>query len=278
MSRPRDGVFDSDCRQIYNASMKTKLLLYYGIAGVLAFGRASAQPVIVNPSFETDSTPPYPGYGTITGWLPDQAIGTGYGLNEEGGPFADNGTVPNGTRVAFMQDNGTVSQTVSGFIPGEQYWLVYRENARGLCCGERRATLSVGIGGAIVIAEHEVSIVGGSNPFRFVTSDAFTVAEPEMTLSFTKGGFGDSTALIDDVRLLSRDALQLAISLIDGDVPAIGIQGIPGRMLTLEFKNSLVPEDPWQPLLNVLLTNGSDVFVDSEAPTSHPRFYRAWQP
>ena len=49
-------------------------------------------------------------------------------------------------------------------------------------------------------------------------------------------------------------------------------------MLTLEFKYSLVPEGSWQPLLNVLLTNGSDVFVDSEAPASHPRFYRAWQP
>jgi hypothetical protein len=49
-------------------------------------------------------------------------------------------------------------------------------------------------------------------------------------------------------------------------------------MLTLEFKHSLMPEVSWQPLLNVLLTNGWDVFVDSEAPTSPSRFYRAWQP
>jgi hypothetical protein len=266
----------------YNANMKTNFLLYYVVAGVvalvLAVGHACAQPVIINPSFEIDSTPPYPGYGTITGWLPDDAIRTGYGLNEEGGPFADNGKVPHGSRVAFMQDNGTLSQTVSGFIPGEKYFLVYRENARGLCCGERRATLTAKIGGMTVVTEHEVAIVGGSNPFRLVTSDAFTAAEAEMTLSFAKGGFGDSTALIDDVRLLSRGSLQLAISVIDGSVPAIRFQGIPGRMLMLEFKHSLMPEVSWQPLLNVLLTNGSDVFMDSEAPTSHPRFYRAWQP
>jgi hypothetical protein len=266
----------------YNANMKTNFLLYYVVAGVvalvLAIGHACAQPVIINPSFEIDSTPPSPGYGAITGWLPDDAIGTGYGLNEEGGPFADNGTVPHGSRVAFMQDNGTLSQTVSGFIPGEKYFLVYRENARGLCCGERHATLTAKIGGMTVVTEHEVPIVGGSNPFRLVTSDAFTAAEAEMTLSFAKGGIGDSTALIDDVRLLSRGSLQLAISVIEGSVPAIRIQGIPGRMLTLEFKHSLVPEGLWQPLLNVLLTNGSDVFVDSDAPTSHPRFYRAWQP
>ena len=198
----------------YSADMKTYFLLYYVVSGVvalvLAFGQACAQPVIMNPSFETDNTPPYPGYGTITGWLPDNAIGTGYGLNEQGGPFADNGKVPDGIRVAFMQDNGTLSQTVSGFITGETYWLIYRENARGLCCGERNATLTAKIGGTTVVAEHEVAIVGGSNPFRLVTSDAFTAAEAEMTLSFAKGGIGDSTALIDDVRFLSRGSLQLA--------------------------------------------------------------------
>jgi hypothetical protein len=262
--------------------MKTNFLLYCVASGVvallLAFDHACAQPVILNPSFETDSTPPHPGYGTITAWLPDVAIGTGYGLNEEGGPFADNGKVPHGTRVAFLQDNGVLSQAVSGFIPGEKYWLVYRENARGLCCGERSATLTAKIGGTTVVTEHEVTIVGDSNPFRLVTSEAFTATEGQMTLSFTKGGFGDSTALIDDVRLLSRGSLQLAISAIDGNSPAIRIQGIPGRMLTLEFKHSFVPEGSWQSLLNVLLTNGSEVFVDSEAPTSHPRFYRAWQP
>jgi hypothetical protein len=262
--------------------MKKELLCYYVAAGIfallVAFDQACAQPAILNPSFETDNTPPYPGYGTITGWLPDNAIGTGYGLNEEGGPFADNGKVPHGTRVAFMQDNGMLSQTVSGFIPGEKYWLVYRENARGLCCGERSATLSAKIGGTTVVTEHEVTIVGGSNPFRLVTSDTFTATESEMTLSFAKGGFGDSTALIDDVRLLSRESLHLAISVFAGNPPTIRIQGIPGRMLTLEYKHSLLTEGSWQPLLNILLTNGSNVFVDSEAPTSHPRFYRAWQP
>ena len=276
------GALFDDCRQILDlscsADMKTNFLVYYLASAVLTLGLVSAQPVILNPSFEADSVPPSPGYGTISGWLPDNAIGNGYGLNEEGGPFADNGKVPHGFRVAFMQDNGTLSQTVAGFIPGEKYWLVYRENARGLCCGERSATLTVKIGGATVVTEHEVAIVGGSNPFRLVTSDAFTAAEAEMTLSFVKGGIGDSTALIDDVQLLNRDSLHLAISVIEGNIPVIRIQGIPGRMLMLEFKHSLEPEGSWQPLLNVLLTNGSDVFVDTEATASQPRFYRAWQP
>ena len=46
--------------------------------------------------------------------------------------------------------------------------------------------------------------------------------------------------------------------------------------MILEYKNALVP-GTWETLLNVLLTNGSEVFVDSNAPSMHPRFYRARQ-
>jgi hypothetical protein len=259
-------------------------LVVSGLVAAFALvpGEASAQPLpgplIVNPSFEVDATPPHPGYGTITGWTPGSGLIDGYGINEVNWEFADNGSIPHGTRVAFIQDNGTLNQTVSGFVVGEPYWVVYRENARALCCGERMATLSLRVGSATVVAEHPVAIVGGSDPYRFVTSEVFTAPETHLTLSFTKGGTGDSTALIDDVRILSlsRDSLRLGIALLEGNLPAIRIQGIPGRMVTLEYKNALVP-GTWQSLLNQLLTNGSEVFVDSNAPTSHPRFYRAWQ-
>jgi hypothetical protein len=279
-----EGVFRCVCRPIAQGDsqvfMKNKVAPSFVLSAVIAWafvpGELSAQPVIVNPSFEVDGTPAYPGYSTITGWTPGGTISTGYGINEGGGPFADNGAVPHGTRVAFMQDNGTLSQTVSGFVVGEQYWLVYRENARGLCCGERVATLSATVGGTTVVSEHEVTIVGASAPYRFVTSAPFIAAETEMTLTFAKGGVGDSTALIDDVRMVSRDSLRLGIDLREGSLPVIRIQGIPGRMVTLEFKNALLPETSWQMLLNVLVTNGLE-FVDSNAPASHPRFYRAWQ-
>lgn len=68
---------------------------------------ASAQPVIMNPSFEADAVPPAPGYGTITDWTPGGGIGTSYGINEANGQFADNGTIPEGTNIAFMQHSGT---------------------------------------------------------------------------------------------------------------------------------------------------------------------------
>src|SRR6185503_15597942 len=138
------------------------MMRFFHLAAVTALLRlsAAAQPVIINPSFEADTTPPYPGYGTITGWTPGGGLVDGYGLNEVNGAFADNGSIPNGTRVAFIQDNGTLSQRVSGFTVGAPYWLAYRENARGLCCGDRFATLSVTVGGTTVIGNHVVPIVG----------------------------------------------------------------------------------------------------------------------
>jgi hypothetical protein len=238
---------------------------------------ASAQPVISNPSFEVDATPPYPGYGTITGWTAGGGISTGYGLNEAGGAFADNGIVPHGTKVAFMQDNGALSQTISGFKVGEPYWLVYRENARGLCCGERVATLSVVIGGTTVVTQHIVPIVGDSNPYRLVTSDSFTAQATDMTLTFEKGGSGDSTALIDNVELLSRDSLHLAIAFPSGGLPAISITGIPGHTITLEYKDELTPAPSWRTLFSFVLNDTTEVFLDGSTPTANSRFYRAWQ-
>lgn len=232
-------------------------------------------PRIVNPSFEADALPPFPGYGPITGWHPGGGIGTSYGLNLGTGPFADNGAIPDGAKAAFMQNNGTLSQTVSGFTVGAQYWLSYRENARANCCGERVATMSVIVGGTTVVPEHVVAIVGGENPFRFVASSVFTAPETTLTISFTKGGTGDSTALIDDVRI--APPLELGIALEEGNASAILVKGVPGRTIMVEFKNSLAPGTGWEALTNFTLTSGSAVVVDSGVPASNPRFYRARQ-
>src|SRR6185369_7746166 len=83
---------------------------------------------IVNPSFEADTFTVFPGYvsgnGPITGW---NALG-GHGINPGGGsPFADNGVIPNGSQVSFMQADGTNSQLVSGFSVGAEYYLHYYE-------------------------------------------------------------------------------------------------------------------------------------------------------
>ena len=61
--------------------MKPYLVSFLAL-GTLAFlCHPAAGQTIINPSFETDAVPPYPGYGTITGWT------GGSGINDATGPF-----------------------------------------------------------------------------------------------------------------------------------------------------------------------------------------------
>ena len=130
---------------------------------------------MINPSFEADRFSITPGYvlnnGPITGWSGSDANG----INPGGGvsPFADNGTIPRGNQVAFLQggdpisQSSTLSQRVSGFTVGAEYYVQYYENARN-CCSGTVPFLEVKIGGATIVAAHPVPPVGGTNPYARV--------------------------------------------------------------------------------------------------------------
>jgi hypothetical protein len=205
-------------------------------------GRERTQPSIVNPSFEAAPASDAGGYGAIPGWTADAIMGTDHGINERGGPFADNGAVPHGSRVAFLQHNGGLSQKVSGFVAGEKYWLFFRENARGLCCGERAAILKTLIGETMVVPEHEVAVAGGSNPYRLVISEAFVATGSDMILSFSKGGYGDSAMLLDDVRILGRESLPLPAGLRPEKLSVVRAENLLGRRVTVEHTVTPTPD------------------------------------
>jgi len=170
-------------------------------------------PQIANPSFETDTFTVFPGYvsgnGPITGWT---SLG-GHGVNPGtfGGPFADNGTIPDGTKAAFLQDDGAISQMVSGFVVGSSYQISYFENARngGVPACE------VKVGGNTVVTAHNVSPVGGANAYRTVVSDPFVATASTMEIAFIKTNpqGGDTTLLIDNVSFL-----------LPGTAPSITVQ------------------------------------------------------
>ena len=157
---------------------------------------------IVNPSFEADTFTVFPGYvsgnGPITGW---NALGN-HGVNPGtfGGPFSDNGAIPDGSKVAFMQQDGAMSQMLSGFTVGHDYYVIYYENARS---GGVPA-IEVKIGDTTVVAPHLRPPVGGANPYVKVTSDVFTAEAGSLQLSFIKSNpqGGDTTALIDYICVL----------------------------------------------------------------------------
>lgn len=162
---------------------------------------------LLNPSFEEDVFTVWPGYVSgnvpITGW---EALG-GHGLNpvEDGqSPFADNGAIPHGRQVALMQENGALSQTVTGLSAGAQYYLHYYENARTVVTVP---SLEVRLGETTLVPMRSVPPVGGGQ-YREIYSDVFAATTAEAVLSFIKGApqGGDCTALVDNVAIVQVPA------------------------------------------------------------------------
>src|SRR5687768_14677593 len=92
------------------------------ILASIAFNQSIAQPVIRNPSFEEDQFSIPAGQvsvnGPITGWASVGAAEINPGMTEGGvtfSPFADNGAIPEGNQVAFIQWDSSMRQVVSGF-------------------------------------------------------------------------------------------------------------------------------------------------------------------
>lgn len=153
--------------------------------------------VLRNPSFEASGLPPLPGYlqpAPLEGW-----IGTGhYGVNFSGsGPFADNGDAPDQEFVAFLQDPGSsLSQTVGGLIVGEDYTLTFAANARSGNTPHLRVSFA-----DRVLVDEEVTPVGGTSPYLLKTA-VFKAPAADGLLRFEQTAVGDSTVLLDDVRLV----------------------------------------------------------------------------
>ncbi len=165
-----------------------------------------------NPSFETDSFLYWPGYsgdnpggaGTdpgpnwaITGWTQSDLAGTGINPIANGAsPFADNGVIPHGTNVVFLQANSTLTQTITGLTAGSQYYLHYYENARS----GGFPSLEARIDNDIMVPAHTLSPGG----YREAYSDVFAATATQADLVFEKSNplGGDTTALIDNVAIV----------------------------------------------------------------------------
>lgn len=173
---------------------------------------AHAQITVVNPSFEDNASAfqSYPGYvnsgsnPSIQGWTSNN---TSSGLNgsstNTGNPFANNGTIPDGNAVAFLQATASapltsISQDLSGFVPGQQYTVSFFVNRR---LGFDTPNLSVFLGGVQLFS---APITDPSYPlgsYTPVTTNAFTATGATATLTFQNTGSTDSAALIDMVQV-----------------------------------------------------------------------------
>lgn len=151
---------------------------------------------VVNHSFEAGELNSWPGIGAIEGWTGSGSTGN----NDASGPLLNGLTVPDGERIGFIKAIGSLSQVITGLVPGEKYTVRYRGNERGYVTGAI-ARPSVSLGGTVVASErNEVR----TDRFCLVCGDAaFTATGTSADLilrnNAATGTYKDNTALFDEV-------------------------------------------------------------------------------
>jgi hypothetical protein len=125
------------------------------------------------------------------------------GLNPAAGsPFANNGVIPNGAQVGFIQNSATssLSTMISRLKAGTAYKVTFRVNARN----GQTPNLKVDIDGNNII-NTAVTSVGGANPYKYFAFD-FTASAESQTLTLRNDAGGDHTVLVDDFKIAASNS------------------------------------------------------------------------
>lgn len=239
---------------------------------ILTAGTLSATSIsIVNPSFQLDNFTASPGYtgganpATITGWAQTGGAGiNGPGAGGPGTPFADNGTIPDGNRAAFIQQTGSLTQNITGLVPGQTYWLQVYANSRSNPTFNTPLA-SITLGGNSLVSNAPVPSVaaaGTEAPWHMVNIP-FTASATGGDLVFSTAPStpgGDSALLLDGVTVIQRNSDEIVIfnpsfeasgtniggvgylSPIAGWTNTIGPNGTAINVAGGPFSNGFVPE------------------------------------
>jgi hypothetical protein len=153
---------------------------------------------IANSGFETPSVSAYqynPSGGSWT--FTAQSGATGSGITTNGSFFTNaNSAAPEGTQVAFLESFGTISQQLTGLIPGTTYNLTFSAAQRASQTGE---SWNVTVNGQVIASYNP-----GPNATSYTDyTVGFVAPSATPTLSFvgTDLANGDNTVFIDNVRL-----------------------------------------------------------------------------
>src|SRR4029079_10959108 len=113
----------------------------------------------------------------------------------------DNGAIPEGTQVAFIQGSGSLLQSVGGLVVGGIYQLIYAENACAQCGA--LPSVSATVNGLPIVASHPVSPVGSLNPYTEIRSIPFVANSASMDMAIVNNSASsNATVLIDNVRVV----------------------------------------------------------------------------
>ncbi|MGJ8642878.1 MAG: beta strand repeat-containing protein [Luteolibacter sp.] len=188
-----------------------KLLPLLAYVALFFVHSLSAQ-VIPNPSFETDSYTQWPGYNggsnpaDISGWVSSPPINAASpGINPvtahaTPNPFADNGAIPDGSQVAFIQSFqnslATLSTTITGLTSGAKYDVSFRANMRAVTFAPNA---SWSLNGQAHVPFTASPAVGGANPYYLI--EGSFVATGATAALHLQNQTPNSTLLVDDFQI-----------------------------------------------------------------------------
>jgi fibronectin type 3 domain-containing protein len=192
-----------------NAGLVNYATYYYVVSATNSIGESassaevSATPAILpgNFGFETPVTANYIYNPSGGSWTFSTGTGTGSGVTANGSGFtAGNAVAPQGVQVAFVQVNGTISQALSGFVPGSTYTVKFMAS--------QRQNKSGGQAGQTFNLKIDNTVIGSFQPSQSVASyveytNNFTAIAATHTLAFvgTDTHGGDNTVFLDNVRI-----------------------------------------------------------------------------
>lgn len=154
---------------------------------------------VINPSFEASGVVfnGAPSAGTswpaIGGWAKTGVAGVDDGT----GGKADNGKIPDQALAVFVEGEGSLAQTLSPLVVGENYEVQFAYNARSGTPGHLQLKVD-----DTVAWEQDVAPVGGTAAYR-TASVTFKAAVDSVTLGFSNTLAG-ATVLLDNVRVLGK--------------------------------------------------------------------------
>ena len=177
-----------------------------GVQSINSFEASATPNFVLNFGFETPTVGTYQYNPPGVSWtFMAQSGANGSGITANNSLFSTgNPNAPQGLQSAFLQGTGSISQAISGFVPGLNYQLVF--------AAAQRATYQHG--GQTWSVKVDDLVIGNFSTALNATNYAdftagFTASAPTHKLAFigTDLNGGDNTVFLDNVRLTPSPAL-----------------------------------------------------------------------